>query len=182
MRTYTTWRGWPHAITGPYVLVFRWALSGSEAPVECVGLDLHTFADRGLPGVEHYRGPGQDRDPAPITAELWRSVPVRAVIEAERRSLAKELRASSDPRLRKIAESWARPRPRVGVLRRGDHERVATVYRDALRRGDNPTQAVARAFHLSTSAAAKRVARAREHGLLPPTTRGKAAGHRKGER
>jgi hypothetical protein len=55
-------------------------------------------------------------------------------------------------------------------------QRVANVYRAALRRKEPPTRAVAEAFGLSTSAAAKQVATARERGLLPKTSKGKAAG------
>jgi transposase len=53
---------------------------------------------------------------------------------------------------------------------------VAEVYRDAWARGEPPTRGVADHFTISKSAAAKQVAKAREMGLLPPTSRGKSSG------
>jgi len=55
---------------------------------------------------------------------------------------------------------------------------IARAYRAAWQSGAAPTVAVAERFSLSRSAAAKRVARARSAGLLPPTTRGRARGGR----
>ena len=49
---------------------------------------------------------------------------------------------------------------------------VARVYTE--HQGSTPTQAVAAHFHLSPSGAAKRVAKARRAGLLPPTVKGRA--------
>lgn len=51
---------------------------------------------------------------------------------------------------------------------------VATIYRAAMANGEPPTRAVARQLDLSHMAAAKRVQRAREAGLLPSTARGRA--------
>jgi hypothetical protein len=51
---------------------------------------------------------------------------------------------------------------------------VATIYREAWQGGLNPTKSVAEALSLSRSAAAKRVRRARDAGLLPKTTKGRA--------
>jgi hypothetical protein len=53
------------------------------------------------------------------------------------------------------------------------YRRVADIYRDAVRNGEPPTAAVADALTVSKSAAAKQVARARERGLLPRTSRGR---------
>ncbi len=58
----------------------------------------------------------------------------------------------------------------------GHLERVAEVYDGALRVHHHPTKAVAEAFGISVTAAAKQVVRAREQGLLRKTTQGKAAG------
>ena len=52
-------------------------------------------------------------------------------------------------------------------------QQVAGVYRDAAKRGDAPTKAVAEWGQVSKSAAAKWVARCRDLGLLPPTQRGR---------
>jgi hypothetical protein len=53
---------------------------------------------------------------------------------------------------------------------------VAATYRIAHACGVSPTRAVADHYRIPQSTAAKRVMRARELGLLEPTTRGKAGG------
>ncbi len=53
------------------------------------------------------------------------------------------------------------------------YRRVADVYKAAVRSGEPPTAAVAEALTVSKSAAAKQVARARERGFLPRTSRGR---------
>lgn len=166
--TWVTSRGWPSPRTGPHALVFRWAMTLDRNRIECVGLELCTAAYSGLIVAEGLPTIEQGTR-VPLDAELWRKVPVREEIERERSSLARHM-DPDDPR----SEPWRRRRPRGGFLRRGDFQKVADVYTDALRRGEPPRLAVAVKFQLSPSAAAKRIARAREHGLLPPTTRGRA--------
>lgn len=63
-------------------------------------------------------------------------------------------------------------RPTYGVPH---FARVARIYTDALASGRRPTAAVAAWGLVNKSTAAKWVARARALGLLPPTTRGRAA-------
>jgi hypothetical protein len=59
--------------------------------------------------------------------------------------------------------------PRRGKrLEQAHYERVAEVYKAALRRGQPPTQAVARAMHTARSNAGRWVMEARSRGLLPP--------------
>ena len=53
-------------------------------------------------------------------------------------------------------------------------EDVASAYTTAHLERKSPTKAVAEEFNISYSAAAKKVAKCRQLGLLPPTTRGKA--------
>lgn len=53
---------------------------------------------------------------------------------------------------------------------------VAAVYLEAWERGDPPTKAVAEHFHISSTAAAKRVAKCREAGLIEKTAKGKPSG------
>lgn len=66
-------------------------------------------------------------------------------------------------------------RGRPPVYDAGHWSLVATTYLDALGSGA-PTATVAERFSVSRSTAAKWVARCRDHGLLPPTTRGVAGG------
>lgn len=164
----TSWTGWPDLLEGPYFVVLHWALTDDAARVECVGLDLRTYADESLKHVEDYRGPRAEQaaDRA-ITTDLWRSIRVRELIDRERRAFAEHMDESP------WAEIWSKPPPRGDYLRRGDHEAVAAVYLHALAAGKRPRKAVAETFHLSPSAAAKRIARAREHGLIPATSRGR---------
>ncbi len=54
-----------------------------------------------------------------------------------------------------------------------DHQLAALVYRLAFFLNQPPTLAVAEHFGIAKPAAAKRVQRARELGLLDPTTKGK---------
>jgi len=170
----TTWSGWPDLLTGPYVVVFRWALTPEINRVECVGLEVRTYADESLPGVENWAGPREpEASRRAVTAQLWRSLRVRELIDTERRSLADKIGDAS------WKELWRREPPRGDYLRRGDHEKVAAVYRAALAAGEPPRRAVARAFQLSPSAAANRIARARAHGLIPATTRGRTHETRK---
>lgn len=67
-----------------------------------------------------------------------------------------------------VSEARLRRRPTVT---RTDLEEVAKVYRKHL--ASNPTTAVARQLGYTDRTAARRVAQAREAGLLPPTTPGK---------
>jgi hypothetical protein len=68
------------------------------------------------------------------------------------------------------------PGPRVSGLGSLHWKAVAEVYRDALERGDPPTQAVKAKWKVSKSAAAKWVAKCRALGLLPATSRGRPLG------
>ena len=66
-------------------------------------------------------------------------------------------------------------RPRRGRPVSDDHlRRVAKVYRDAVQRGDPPTQTVADTMHASRATAARWVTRARERGMLGAAAPGKA--------
>lgn len=81
--------------------------------------------------------------------------------------------------LARAIESLGEPRPGVGRKRMlGPEElaKVADTYLTAWRQGNPPTQAVAKAFGISASAAAKRVAQARNAGLLAPTSSGRPSG------
>lgn len=77
-----------------------------------------------------------------------------------------------------VADKPAKRRPGRPATYGPDHfQLVAVIWREAHSRRDNPTKAVADAFHVSRYTAGKWVARARnEYHLLPPTTRGRAGG------
>jgi hypothetical protein len=173
-----TVRGWPDLNRGPYVLKLRWRVVRGR--MECVGVELRTYSDDAEDGElrRTWRGPRAD-DAEPVTTDVWRSVALGAVVDGERRAMLKQVEVAE-----LLGASWAAevradwtPRPRRGrQLGRGEHERVAEVYLDALRRHENPTQRVADVYGLTYPAAAKRVQRARAAGHLPATLQGRAGG------
>jgi hypothetical protein len=75
-------------------------------------------------------------------------------------------------------------RRRPGRYGEDHYAAVAALYVDAWRRNENPTQAVAKRFGVSHSAASKWVRRARDLRMISRTTPGKASGgieHARGE-
>jgi hypothetical protein len=120
----------------------------------------------------------------PITAVAIR-IPLGEIVDESRQAFLETANrwgaGSPDPKLlaatKEIRQEWAGQRR--GRLRRYSPEhwqQVAEVYLTAWRAGGRPTAAVVAKFGVSKNIAAKWVANARQMGLLPPTTRGKAAG------
>lgn len=87
----------------------------------------------------------------------------------------------SIPALEDEAHQWRAPQPRPErASARGEYGELVETYLAALtdplhEHYGRPVVAVAAKQWISKSAAAKRIARARSKGLLPPTTRGKAS-------
>ena len=73
---------------------------------------------------------------------------------------------------RRYTKDARRPR-RGSPITEENLREVARVYREALKRGDPPTQAVADGMNVARSTAARWVAAARKRGLLGPAMRGK---------
>lgn len=139
----------------------------------------------GLPGTE------DDVEFPRLTSTLLRSLPVGHLLETAREQVAEQLGPWHVPAVDEerwpgqsalIAKYNEVIEPERGALkapRRGrdlgdDHYReVADVYKVAAAAGRAPTAAVADHFTIAKSSAAKKVARARERGFLPPTTRGR---------
>jgi len=164
---------WPNDAVGPW-LVTVWSDLHDGMP-RCVGIEVKSFKD--------ITGDG-DLDPAyeprELTAAGLRAVPlglmVRRAHSQAADAYARAAEAVPDRAAELLAVSArfdaAGPPRRYGA----EHWReVAAVYSEAANRGA-PTEAVRRHFHLSKSAAAKQVARCREMGLLPPTSRGRIEG------
>lgn len=103
-------------------------------------------------------------DDSQITVELTRRIPLI--------------------KLEKEAKEKAFPKPKFNATLQGAQrgstlpddllEEVATIYKDALNYSVSPIKAVAEAFNISKSTAAKRVMLARKQGYLGKATRGKA--------
>jgi hypothetical protein len=113
-----------------------------------------------------------------LTGEVLRRVPWGTLIRDDRVRLSKALRSGevrTSAALGSTDELADRFAPARGRTRTPEAlEAVATVYREAWHSGESPTRAVADAFQISYSTAAKRVAAARRAGHLPPASPGKA--------
>lgn len=181
---------WPDEQTGPWWVHIWWRIQhGVPTPV---GMSLRSWveeeetADVGW----HNNLPSANADAVlpRIDARLMRNLPTGALLAKGREQLAAMLRYDVDTRgwsqegldrLAKWRESIAVERAAVESGRRGrylgdEHYRdVADAYASAVQEGRNPTAAVAEHFTVSKSAAAKKVARAREAGFLPATTKGR---------
>lgn len=185
---------WPDPVTGPWYLVAHWAEVAGYP--ECIGIEVWRGS---VPAPRENRSflrlKGQELKGlrsgdlkgipvATVLSELWqvqrkqeeqRRVRVEAVIaeaeavEADTRQLA--LLHELGERLPSV-EKFQGPRRR----NRNDarhFEQVSIVYKHAVLNRQHPTQAVQEHFIVSHSTAAKWVNRARELGLLPPTTPGR---------
>ena len=174
---------WPDPMKGP------WHIGASFAEVdgrlECVGLDVRSFRARPVvkdgEAVMEYRPPLGGGQPRPVTANLFRSLPVAFLARTARRDLGDLAMYVADQpgrttaqrqTLRTVAGQLAESPRRV--LDDDHFARVAEIYRRAWSTGDSaPTKAVAEQMKASRSAAAKWVARARAMGLLGETQQGK---------
>jgi hypothetical protein len=146
-----------------------------DGRVECVRLEIGANLENRV-----------EPDPKPLTSSLLRKVNLGQLVAEARRDYLKGIRsldreAGIDPAILAphlaAAERSHEVRPGGRArLDRAELELVAEVYLQAHRRREPPTKAVAQAFYLSRTGAAKRVAKARALGLLPKTTKGKAKG------
>jgi len=177
--------GWPDRGRGPLRIEVH--LQPIDGRLECVGLlfgilktyptedDVSAFLPYGKPHA--------------LKASLLRDLSLPDLIE---RAIASHISvlddfASSDPSgwLAGYEDTpkWAaemveaieqRPKKTGRPAHGAEHwVKVVAVYRQAHIERRPPTQAVAKAFEVNKSTAAKYVAEARKRGLLPPTTRGK---------
>jgi len=157
---------------------------------ECVGFTLRSYdpteRDRdGQPTAAVPLTPNGDFQP--VTASLLRALPIVRHINVTRGSVYTTLeQMNSAPvaeppkrrRLRHQLQDVYNPGSRMvgidGIALAPSQAlaEVARVYKAAVA-GEcrKPTKAVADAFHLSASAAAKRVSRARQAGFIPPATK-----------
>lgn len=155
----------------------EWAEIDGRA--ECVGVRIASF--------QPYTGSGEGlieaadfRDVVAIKSTTLRAFPISVIEEARRRMARFPLdERASDP-VRRARDAFRAPRPRSLTGADGKPMptaealgEVARVYSDSWRAGADPTKTVAETFTLTRSAAAKRVARARDAGLLPKTKQGR---------
>lgn len=159
---------WPDRLQGPWRLDVRWR--EVDGRLECNGLEIQPLEDRG--GMI-------------LTAATLRSIPLGSIIDELWRRRAAALAhdaglpapdASSDTYV-PVFSRVEQPRPRVGRPPKYDtehYQNVARVYSTAFAARRSPVKAVAEAYGVKHSAAAKWVSVARGRGFLPPTNAGKA--------
>jgi hypothetical protein len=150
----------PDRETGPWLLVTYWQeLDGRR---ECVGMKLTSIATAeeadDPPGLE------MPRDGQVLTTSLLRDLRLSEQIQNARAAF----------------EQLGRREPeKPAGLRQSTWERLqlaARIYREAFAGNGKPTSAVAAHFGLSVGGASNLVSRARDVGLLPPTSRGASHG------
>lgn len=190
---------WPDKIRGPWSLVFHW--KDLDGRFECVGVEVWRGMEPHLePRIDdagattharRYRSiPGVSPEAVPAS-KISREIPFGSLIDSAREALSDAFRnvaeAARDSgmtgpadRLKNMAEKFEpeteRSPGRPVFWDRAKLQEVAAVYIHAWMRNHAPRKAVADHFHVSPSAAAKLVARARKEGLLGETKRGRGGG------
>lgn len=188
---------WPDPDEGPWRIVVWWRLQ--HGAMEPVGLNITSWADQHWGYSEDDRREmasglplGEDDVPfPPIDSRVLKDLPIGAIVAASREKLLQILSAEHpDFRwfsqeqndyfrtikggLKSLYAEASASKPPSGRDLGDDHYRsVAETYAQAVKTGHPPTAAVAERFTISKSAAAKQVARARERGFLPKTSRGR---------
>jgi hypothetical protein len=179
-----------------YAVRLRWAvIAGRMEPVEIqVGTVRPAKAETSVGEKAFRRLPIAAEATAPLLVTDYRKLGLQRLIDTEREAAAIEYRAyvrehgQPGPDTRDGIEGWTPAALRAHYMapfaappRKGtdvppdEYEEVAEIYRAAYADGHNPRQAVAEHFGISPDAAAKRVQRARERGLLPKTQPGRPA-------
>jgi hypothetical protein len=87
---------------------------------------------------------------------------------------AQKAEALVDLQMHRFFDAVERKKGGRPALEPSELEETVRAYREAFRGGLHPNRVVAERLHLTTSAVAKRIQRARALGMLPPTRRGVA--------
>ncbi len=145
----TTERRWPDPESGPYRLTLMWTRVNGRPQV--AGLHLDPIGD----------------DAPQVTTSLMRDLKLAEIMIEDREQLKHIPQVKPDPEL--VIEGM-----RPATVRR--LQRAAEIYQTAWRAGERPTKEVGRRMNLTPAAAANLVRRAREVGLLPPTSAGSSQG------
>lgn len=162
-------RLYPDRDTGPYLLRLTFAVI-DERP-EVVGIEMWGQEPPTADRHTQWEAVAAPDGPLRITSTAIRLPLDRLAAEAFE-NLGIHVPLEPRPLAKGPSSEVGRP-PEYG----DDHWRlVAGIYSAALRRGGHPTTTVAQHFKVSKSAAAKWVARCRAMELLPPATKGRAAG------
>lgn len=193
---------WPDPQRGPW-LIRVWLRSQHGVPTP-VGFSMTSWCDEDpATSGPHNALPDPDADVAlpHIDGRVMRGLPMGQLVGAAREQLRARLAdqartgaqyvrelsnekpahgAVAAARLQTRTEQTRDLRKALDSGRKGrdlgdDHYReVAAIYAEALQADRPPTKAVQEHYTVEKSSAAKKVARARERGFLPKTTRGRA--------
>jgi hypothetical protein len=144
-----TERRWPDPDEGPYLLTIYWRRR-PYGRLDPIGLTL-------LPEWVNAA------EPPTLLASLLRELRLAEIAAEDRETLPHVPAGPREPE--EVIEGM-----RPATVRR--LHRAADLYQEAFAAGDPPTRAVAVAMNLTAPAAANLVRRAREAGLLPPTSAG----------
>lgn len=144
-----TRRRWPDPEQGPYQLTLAWSRVNGRPQVS--GLHIDAITD----------------DAPAVTTSLLRDLKLAEIMIEDRERLDHIPQVKPDPEL--VIEGM-----RPATVKR--LQRAAEIYQTAWRAGERPTKEVGRRMNLTPAAAANLVRRAREAGLLPPTSAGTSQG------
>ncbi len=155
----TTYHRYPDEKDGPWMLQLYW--QQIDGRPECVGMKLSSMAGRS----ENRKVPPPLQMPErgiPLTTGIIRDVKIGEIMRGDREHLTRRTEVVRPAGLREST-----------FLRL---QETARIYREAFAAGGKPTTAVAEHFGLTVGGASSLVSRARDLGLLPPTTRGASQG------
>ena len=181
---------WLRDGSGPWRIGIKWRESGGR--FECVGFSIEESDD-----VD------PSEPPNIVTAQMLRAIPIGSLIKQARRREANEsetiaeflwdsgdwadteaeeerlhaaAEAARDEGRRFKVEATSTSGGRRPMYDREHYHKVANIYYAAWRKGDPPTQAVAKHFTVSYSTAARWVRECRRRTVLSTTERGVAGG------
>ena len=160
---------WPDPKRGPWRVRCTWSDVSGYARLTGIAIESRLVQKGRTVTVE------------PITATVYRQLPLLAVAEQVLQKIREKQREfivgpyeGEGDVVGRHTHGGKTGRPR-GTTTTPTVEEAAEVYLRCARQGSSsPTVDVANELNISRSAAAKRVARAREAGLLPATTQGTA--------
>ncbi|PKQ22323.1 MAG: hypothetical protein CVT65_13975 [Actinobacteria bacterium HGW-Actinobacteria-5] len=174
---------WPDPEKGPWWIKVWWRTQhGVPTPV---GLSMKSWVDESETRYSGWHnnlpGPREDVALPALSGKMLRSLPLGRFLDE---TLARYDALLHLPSYAQDRTWYAETQPERDAIEAGkrsgtrdlgdDHYRlVARIYSEAVERRQPPTKAVAEALTIAKSSAAKQVARARERGFLPPTTRGR---------
>lgn len=184
---------WPDPKKGPWWIHVSWRIQhGVPTPVGFSLRSWITEVESEFSGDHNSLPYDHDDVELPrVDGRLMRDLPMGALLDASRALLTRRLRyeahalegfgdeAEWTEGLLRWRDDVTEHLAALDGAKRGrdlgnDHYReVAEVYAMAVQAGKPPTAAVAEHFTVEKSSAAKKVARARQRGFLPPTTKGR---------